>query len=130
MAMTLLLLAISAALFGAIVFVAGVSLNKSIQKRVGDRHQVLEEIVETGRVPKSWREPYDREIARISSGLEQSRKLERLRSKARRDYLGRLDRLRRYIEGSTLVDSEETRRLVLDRLAEVRADWSRTESAW
>jgi hypothetical protein len=128
-AVTILLLAGFAIAFGVIVFVAGVSVNKSVQKQVGDRHQILEEIVETGRVPKSWREKYDRKIARISSDSDQSRRLEKLRSKARRDYFGKLDRLRRYVEGATLVDGEETRRLVLDRLAEVRADWARDESA-
>jgi hypothetical protein len=94
--------------FGLLLYGAVWATNAMIGKSVVEKHRALEEIVNTGRVPRAWSEPHERR------GSEPDP-----RSKAR--YLKKIDSLSRYVESSRLVQGEETRELLLDRLSDLRS---------
>lgn len=110
-----------ALLFGAIVFAAALVVNKAVTTLVHERHQALDVIVNTGEVPPSWREPYDSKLAELAQEPGRAEEAATVRANATSRYLKRLDRLRRYVETTSLVDGEDVRQSVLDRLADVRA---------
>ena len=85
--------------FGGVAVLAWLVMEKGLRRSVVDRHRVLELLLVTDDVPEAW------------SGLDPAARLRRL------------DRLRRYVERTSLVESESTREEVLTRLAEVRAAW-------
>lgn len=99
------------------------AMNKAAARLVGDKHQLLQTIVETGQVPPGWSRPFQRKIARLATGGGASSQLAALQERARGHYLDRLDDLVHYVENSPLVDGDDTRRLLLARLAEVRTAW-------
>ena len=108
----------------ALLMLAAVWLmNKAGARLVGDKHRTLESIIETGQVPQSWRSPYERKSARLAGDEENAMKIATLQAKARQHYLKRLDELVRYVRTSSLVDGEDTRTMLLDRLTAVRMDW-------
>jgi hypothetical protein len=94
--------------FGLLLYGAVWATNAMIGKFVVEKHRALEEIVNTGRVPRAWSESHERR------GSEPDP-----RSKAR--YLKKIDSLSRYVESSRLVQGEETRDLLLDRLSDLRS---------
>jgi hypothetical protein len=94
--------------FGLLLYGAVWATNAMIGKSVVEKHRALEEIVNTGMVPRAWSEPHERR----GSGSDP-------RTKAR--YLKKIDSLSRYVESSRLVQGEETRELLLDRLADLRS---------
>lgn len=100
-------------------------MNKASARLVGDKHRALESIVESGEPPYHWRTPYEREIARLKGNGENAAKVAELQERARQDYLKRLDKLIEYARTSALIDGEDTRNLLLDRLSSVRADWQK-----
>ncbi len=100
-------------------------MNKASARLVGDKHHALESIVESGEAPYGWRAPYEREMTRLKASGENAAKIAELQERARQDYLKRLDRLIEYARTSSLIDGEDTRSLLLDRLRAVRADWQK-----
>ncbi len=107
--MTLLVvLVIFMVAFGLLLYGAVWATNAMIGKSVVEKHRALEEIVNTGRVPRAWSEPQERG----GSGSD---------PKAKVRYLKKIDSLSRYVESSRLVEGEETRELLLDRLSDLRS---------
>jgi hypothetical protein len=98
-------------------------LNVAMARMVGDKHHVLQVLVETGQVPPEWSRPFQRKIARLTHSHGSSAQIAELQERARRDYLRRLDRLVAYVQTSPYVDGEETRDLLLEKLADIRVDW-------
>jgi hypothetical protein len=98
-------------------------LNVAMARMVGDKHHVLQVLVETGQVPPEWSRPFQRKISRLTRSHDSSAQLAELQERARRDYLKRLDRLVAYVQTSPYVDSEETRDLLLEKLADIRVGW-------
>lgn len=105
MEVLLVLVPVFALGFGGVAVLAWLAMEKGVGRFVVDRHRTLELLSTTDEVPEAWR---------------------RLEPTAR---LRRLDRLRRYVERTALVDSEATRQEVLARLAEVRVAWSSADSS-
>ena len=95
------LLAITLVLCFRVMFTA---MTRAVERR----HRAMEAILETRRPPEAWvaREPPDR---------------------AKRRALRELDRLIDYAEHSRLVESEETRTLLIQQLSDVRKEWSETD---
>lgn len=100
-------------------------MNKASARLVGDKHRALESIVDSGEPPYRWRAPYEREMARLKASGENAAKIAELHERARQDYLKRLDKLIEYARTSSLIDGEDTRSLLLDKLSSVRADWQK-----
>ncbi|MEQ7010967.1 hypothetical protein ABN028_32765 [Actinopolymorpha sp. B17G11] len=119
--MILTSLVVFTVMLAAIVFAAAKIFQAAVSRLVLERHRDLEEIMETDDVPSAWREPYERRLAAIgddAGGQEGAGAA--LRAKASRGYLTRLARLRRYVETTRLVDGDETRQVLLDRLTALR----------
>lgn len=92
---------------------------KSADIFVGQKHRILEEILRTGDVPVSWRQPY---IKRVSHTYDAAR-VQEIKNRAKADYLHRLNELSSYVQQTTLVEDEETRVSVLNQLAPILSAW-------
>ncbi len=114
-------LVVFALVFGAVVFAAAWTVQKAVSRLVHVRHVELEEIQDTEDIPHAWREPYQRKHSDLEGESGSSDQAAALAAKATRRYLKRLERLRHYVETTRLVDREETRQLLLEQLARVRA---------
>ena len=98
-------------------------LNAAMARMVGDKHHVLQVLVETGQVPIEWSRPFQRKIARLTRSHGSSAQIAELQERALRDYLRKLDRLISYVQSSPFVDGEDTRNLLLAQLADIRVSW-------
>lgn len=116
---------IATAVLALLMLAAVWLMNKASARLVGDKHRALESIVELGEPPYRWRAPYEREIARLKGSGENVAKIAELQERASQDYLKRLDKLIEYARTSALIDGEDTRSLLLDKLNSVRADWQK-----
>ena len=107
----------------AIVIVAAWGANKVTDMLIGERHRQLEEITSTADVPARWRRGYDRRVKHLRARKAARDKLQETREHAKTSYLSRLEKLERYAAKSALVADEDTRQLLLARLADARALW-------
>ena len=89
--------------------------------------RLIQSIVETGRVPAQWKKPFPR---RLSQARGNTAREAAIRQQAQAAYIQKLDVLIHYLEHSKLVDSEETRQVVLERLAQVRETWSKGQEVY
>ena len=92
--------------FGLLLYGAVWLTNVMIGKLVIEKHRQLEEILNTGRVPRAWSEPNGR---RTSD------------ERTNRQHLKKVEALSRYVENSRLIQGEDTRELLLDRLSDLRS---------
>jgi hypothetical protein len=97
-------------------------MNRVSGALVGSKHRVLQGIVETGQVPDEWSRGYRRKQAWLKKAGSPGQ-VARANEQARQHYLDNLDQLIQYAQTSPLVDGEDTRELLLRRLADVRAEW-------
>jgi hypothetical protein len=102
----LVLVVVFAIAFGLLLYGAVWGTNAMIGKSVVEKHRALEEIVNTGRVPRAWSEP---------NGHRTSDE------RTTRRHLKKVDALSHYVENSRLIDGEDTRELLLDRLSDLRS---------
>lgn len=109
---------------GGLIIGASLLVNKLLNRTVYERHQALDELISSGDVPHIWREPYEARIEKLAADPAHSTQATRLQEHAREHYVGKLDGLIRYLRKATLVDSEETRGELLERLQEIRREWS------
>ncbi len=101
-----------------VILVAIWFTNVVAARMVGRKHHLLETIVKTGDVPEAWQAPFARGLASTDAAMRAATE-----ARARASYLARLDELTRYAETSPLVENEDAREVLLDRLDEVRAAW-------
>lgn len=80
---------------------------------IGKKHHLLEEIVRTGEIPSNW----------TSSPLVRFYRGPSVQERQVQYSLYRLDKLIHYVRITSLVADNETRKVLLERLVEVRADW-------
>jgi len=122
------LLPLSLIFLGAVVLitlVAALGTAKFTDMIIGGKHRAIEEIVDTDDIPASWRRRFDGKIARLRQDAKNTDKVARLERKARDSYLKKLDGLIGYMRATRLVESEEARRMVLDKLHSVRQKWAK-----
>jgi hypothetical protein len=98
-------------------------INVAMARMVGDKHHALEAITSTGQVPVPWRQRYDKKLARLRTDPNAGAQVRALEQRAAAEYLRRLDQLVTYVETTKLVDEEETRELMLKKLAAARSQW-------
>ncbi len=121
--MVLPVVLVAVAVLGLMMWGAIWALNMAAARMVGDQHRLLQGIVETGEVPAAWRRAYEARMAWLKAVPTLDGRAVRVERRAQQHYLKQLDRLICYVETSTLVDGEQTRRVLLARLAGVRANW-------
>ncbi|RAP76986.1 hypothetical protein [Paenibacillus montanisoli] len=93
-AIMLYLVALMAFMFGTVVFI-----RYAVNRAIGQKHRLLEEIMETGKLPQVW----------LDGAMRPSETEKQVKS------------LATYVRKTRLVDSEETRTLLLTRLENARS---------
>jgi hypothetical protein len=93
--------------------------NRLAYRVVGSKHHLLDDILNTGEVPGEWRQRPSRWRRQ-----RQTEQLAAYQARNKNIYLARLDDLIAYAETTPLVDDEDTRDVLLDRLDEIRAAWA------
>jgi len=104
-------------------------------RRVGENieniHRAAEYIISTKMPPEDWLEKWKKKIESIKKKSNDAEKINELKLKARDDSLKKLSSLVKYFENSDLVADEETRKIILEELAEVdrlwKENWSEVE---
>ncbi len=85
--------------------------------------RAAEAIVNDERVPEAWAAPYRRQIEKLRRTVGSEAEIERAGRRGHKDCLHRLDQLAQYFEKSDLVDSAESRHVLLKGLQRQRAIW-------
>ena len=85
--------------------------------------RAAESIVNDERVPDAWAAPYRQQIETLRRTLGSEAEIERAGRRGHKDCLHRLDQLSQYFEKSDLVDSAESRHVLLKGLQRQRARW-------
>ncbi|MGI6707230.1 MAG: hypothetical protein ACOX6S_13710 [Clostridia bacterium] len=118
-------------LIGFIVVLVGIILasnwyfNLMMGQFVGKHHHLIEEILETGRVPQRWSKKFDKKIQKLKNSGADADQIRLVRRRAMAYYAKQMDQLMRYVKGTTLVQGEDVRQDILDRLENHRANWER-----
>ena len=123
----LVFVAMSTLLFRYTTILAGRMVGKKIEKT----HRAAEHIISTKMPPEDWLEKWKKKIESIKKKSNDAEKINELKLKARDDSLKKLSSLVKYFENSDLVADEETRKIILEELAEVdrlwKENWSEVE---
>jgi hypothetical protein len=98
-------------------------INVAMARMVGDKHRALEEISATGQAPAAWRRRYEEKLTRLRQVSADGAELKSVQTRAVADYVGRLDKLIKYVETTSLVEGEDTREVLLEKLTAARASW-------
>lgn len=85
--------------------------------------RAAESIVNDERVPEAWAAPYRQQIENLRRNVGTEAEIERAGRRGHKDCLHRLDQLAHYFEKSNLVDSAESRHVLLKGLQRQRARW-------
>ncbi len=123
----LVFVAVSTLLFRYTTILAGRMVGKKIEKT----HRAAEYILSTKMPPEDWLEKWKKKIESIKKKSNDAEKINELKLKARDDSLKKLSSLVKYFENSDLVADEETRKIILEELAEAdrlwKENWSEVE---
>lgn len=97
-------------------------------RAIGSKLSAAEIIVNAGKLPEDWVQPFREQIEgiRLKDGSES--KMERVGQQARRSCLRNLDSMIKFFQERNVTDGEETRQFLLSSLKE-RRDWV-TAAAW
>ena len=115
-------------LYGGLALLAALATQWLFKKSVTERHEALDEIVETGCVPRAWRDSRERRSrVRLTGRIIPTHEGSGQPLQVRDVHLRQLARLRRYVKVSSAVDSEETRQSLLQRIDEVGSTWRSNE---
>ena len=101
-----------------------------VKKMVVRKLEWLDFVLDTALAPPDWRIRHDRAMAKLSEwGGNDTEKLQKLKERAREDYLRRIDKLIRFAEVCTLVSDESEREIILKDLTLIRKDWKENGDA-
>jgi len=118
-----LTLVVAGAALAVIVVTFAWGASRATDILIGEKHRQLEKITTTADVPERWRRGNDRRVKRMKARKAEPGKLEEVQELAKRHYLSRLEKLQKYAASSPLVADEETRQLLLARLADAHTLW-------
>lgn len=103
-----------------LIFLGAIWLVNALSGQVvGNKHRILEAIVNQGEIPEQWRNDWVSRLLNSFGGEEQRQ------ARLRKRVLRKLDELLRYVHTTSLLADEETRDVLVERLTEVRAEWLR-----
>ena len=85
--------------------------------------RAAEAIVNDESVPEAWAAPHRQQIEALRRTVGSEAEIERAGRRGHKDCLHRLDQLAQYFEKSDLVDSAESRHVLLKGLQRQRAIW-------
>jgi len=111
------------ALFVLLLRGAVILMGRFAGKYIGKKHKEAETIITTGKPPKNWTYQIEKKIAKLKESSGTSSRILKIQKKAKNTCLDKLDRLIKYFKGSPLVQDEETRKILLDKLLKVHQRW-------
>jgi hypothetical protein len=95
--------------------------------QVEARMRAAEQITRQRAIPDDWLRPFRARAAACRADAGNTEQLRRVAGQAQRHCLRKIDDLLRFYEHSALVDSAETRRVLLSALQEQRTRWERLD---
>ena len=115
----LTLLIFSIALVSLMLF-SNVYTRYCLKKLVVSKLEFLDFVQDTAMVPPEWRVKHEKAMAKAATDEQ---RLQRLKDRARADYLNRMDKLIEFAKVCTLIPTEAERNQILRDLASIRQDW-------
>ncbi len=105
-----------------------IQMGRLTDKYIGEKHRVIEEIVNTGKVPKVWMGKLEKRISSVSKTQGRSEKVLKMKMQAKTTILKKIDHLIDYSKTSPFVQDKETKEILLNKLLEARRLWE--EKDW
>jgi len=105
-----------------------IQMGRLTDKYIGEKHRAIEEIVNTGKVPKAWTGKLEKRISSVSKNQGRSEKVLKMKMQAKASILKKIDYLIDYSKTSPFVQDKETKEILLNKLLEVRRLWE--EKDW
>lgn len=105
-----------------------IQMGRLTDKYIGEKHRAIEEIVNTGKVPKAWIDKLEKRISSVSKTQGRSEKVLKMKMQAKASILKKIDYLIDYSKTSPFVQDKETKEILLNKLLEARRLWE--EKDW
>ena len=105
-----------------------IQMGRLTDKYIGEKHRAIEEIVNTGKVPKVWMGKLEKRISSVSKTQGRSEKVLKMKMQAKTIILKKIDHLIDYSKTSPFVQDKETKEILLNKLLEARRLWE--EKDW
>ena len=105
-----------------------IQMGRLTDKYIGEKHRAIEEIVNTGKVPKVWMGKLEKRISSVSKTQSQSEKVLKMKMQSKTIILKKIDHLIDYSKTSPFVQDKETKEILLNKLLEARRLWE--EKDW
>jgi hypothetical protein len=100
-------------------------MGKVAGERINRIHTSVEHIYQTHKVPPAWQAELGRRLDELRDPGGSPERVRIHQERAKRTCMRRLGDLISYVRRSSLVESEEARRLLIDGLSQVKEEWSR-----
>ena len=105
-----------------------IQMGRLTDKYIGEKHRAIEEIVNTGKVPKVWMGKLEKRISSVSKTQDRSEKVLKMKMQSKTIILKKIDHLIDYSKKSPFVQDKETKEILLNKLLEARRLWE--EKDW
>lgn len=105
-----------------------IQMGRLTDKYIGEKHRAIEEIVNTGKVPKVWMGKLEKRISSVSKTQGRSEKVLKMKMQSKTIILKKIDHLIDYSKTSPFVQDKETKEILLNKLLEARRLWE--EKDW
>ncbi len=105
-----------------------IQMGRLTDKYIGEKHRAIEEIVNTGKVPKAWMGKLEKRISSVSKTQGRSKKVLKMKMQSKTIILKKIDHLIDYSKTSPFVQDKETKEILLNKLLEARRLWE--EKDW
>jgi hypothetical protein len=105
-----------------------IQMGRLTDKYIGEKHRAIEEIVNTGKVPKVWMGKLEKRISSVSKTQGRSEKVLKMKMQSKTIILKKINHLIDYSKASPFVQDKETKEILLNKLLEARRLWE--EKDW
>lgn len=105
-----------------------IQMGRLTDKYIGEKHRAIEEIVNTGKVPKVWMGKLEKRISSVSKTQGRSEKVLKMKMQSKTIILKKINHLIDYSKTSPFVQDKETKEILLNKLLEARRLWE--EKDW
>ncbi len=94
-----------------------------VQKFLEERLDALREVTEEEKVPTAWSAPFQARIAREQQRGSSAARITQIQRGAQKHCLRQMDELIKYVQGVRFEDTQNTQRLLLEKLREQKNRW-------
>lgn len=105
-----------------------IQMGRLTDKYIGEKHRAIEEIVNTGKVPKVWLGKLEKRISSVGKTQGRSEKVLKMKIQSKTIILKKISHLIDYSKTSPFVQDKETKEILLNKLLEARRLWE--EKDW